>query len=117
MGDRDVEVGPTSLDTLGEVVGADEVGARLGGLSGGIALGEDRDRDVLAEALRQSERPAQLLLRVADIDAEADMQLDRLVELGAGRLFDQMDRLRGWIRLRAIDLLVGLSISLAASHP
>jgi hypothetical protein len=53
---------------------------------------------------------------VADVDAEADVELDRLVELGAARLLDQVDRLRRRIRLGAIDLLVGLSVSLAVSH-
>ena len=51
--DRDVEVGEALvLDALGEVLGADEVGAGLLGLARLVALGEDGDRDVLAEAVR-----------------------------------------------------------------
>ena len=37
------------LDALGEILGADEVGAGLLGLARLVALGEDGDRDVLAE--------------------------------------------------------------------
>jgi hypothetical protein len=53
---------------------------------------------------------------VADVDAEADVELDRLVELRAGGLLEQGDRLRRRIGVGAVDLLVGLSISLAARH-
>ena len=57
------------LDPLGEVGGADEVRPGLGGGASGIALGEHGDRDLLAEAVRERERAAQLLLGVADVDA------------------------------------------------
>ena len=80
--DRDVEVGEALLDALGEVLGADDVGAGLLGLARLVALGEDGDRDVLAEAVRQRDRAAQLLVGVADVQAGADVHLDRLVELG-----------------------------------
>ena len=43
--DGDVEVGEAVLDALGEVVGADDVGAGLLGLARLVALGEDGDRD------------------------------------------------------------------------
>ena len=68
------------LDLLGEVVAADEVGAGRLGVAGLLALGEDGDGDVLAETVGQREGAAQLLLGVADVDAEQDVQLDRLVE-------------------------------------
>ncbi|MBS1846121.1 MAG: protoheme IX farnesyltransferase, partial [Actinobacteria bacterium] len=38
-----------------------------------LALGEDRDRDVFAEAVRKGERAAQLFVGVADVDAEQDV--------------------------------------------
>ena len=79
--DRDVEVGPAAADPLGEVLAADGVGAGRLGLARLVALGEDGDRDVLAEAVRQHHRAAHLLVGVADVDAEADVRLDRLVEL------------------------------------
>ena len=89
--DRDVEVGEALLDALGEVLGADDVGARLLRLAGGVALGEDGDRDVAAEAVGQRDRAAQLLVGVADVEPGADVHLDRLVEL---RARDALDRAR-----------------------
>ena len=61
--------------------GADEIGAGLLGLAGVVALGEDGDGDVLAEPVGHRQGAAQLLLGVADVDAEAHVDLDRLVEL------------------------------------
>ena len=69
----------------GEVLGADDVGAGLLGLARLVALGEDGDLDVLAEAVGQRDRAAQLLVGVADVQAGADVHLDGLVELGASR--------------------------------
>ena len=70
------------LDALGEVLGADVVGAGLLGLARLVALGEHGDRHLLAEPVRQRDRAAQLLVGVADVQAGADVHLDRLVELG-----------------------------------
>ena len=78
---------------FGQVLAADEVGAGGLGVAGLLALGEDGDGDVLAEPVGQRQGAAQLLLGVADVDAEQDVQLDRLVEFGAGGLLDQRDRL------------------------
>ena len=64
---------------------ADDVGAGLLGLAGLVALREDGDLDVLAQAVRQRDRAAQLLVGVADVEAGADVHLDGLVELGAAR--------------------------------
>src|SRR5262249_33361421 len=75
-----------------------------------------RDRDLLAEPLRQRQGAAQLLLGVAYVDAEPDVDLDRLVELGTGGLLDQVDRLGRRVGLGPVDLLVGLSVALAACH-
>ena len=87
--DRDVEVGPALFDFLGEVVAADEVGPGRFCVAGLVALGEDRDGDVLAEPVGQREGAAKLLLGVADVEPEQQVQLDRLVELRARGLLDQ----------------------------
>ena len=102
--DRDVEVGEALLDALGEVLGADDVGAGLLGLVGLVALGEDGDVDVLAEAVGQRDRAAQLLVGVADVQAGAHVDLDGLVELRALELLDQRDRLGGRVLALAVDL-------------
>ena len=67
--DRDVEVHEAVLDARGEVLGADDVRAGLLGLLRLVALGEDGDLDFLAEPVRQRDRAAQLLVRVADVEA------------------------------------------------
>ena len=77
----DVEVGPAAADALGQFLAADGVGSGSLGLARLVALGEDGDRDVLAEPVRHHHRAAHLLVGMADVDAEADVHLDGLVEL------------------------------------
>src|SRR4051812_25228732 len=112
--DRDVEVGEALvLDARGEVLGAYEVGAGLLGLARLVALGEDGDRHGLAEAVRERDRAAQLLVRVADVQPGADVHLDGLVVLGALGLLEQPDGLAGRVELLAVDLRAGLEVTLA----
>src|SRR4051794_810591 len=90
--DRDVEVREALvLDAVGEVFGAHEVGARLLGLTRLVAAREHRDPDLLAEAVRERDRAAQLLVGVADVEPGADVDLDALVELGALQVLDEAD--------------------------
>ena len=76
----DVELEPAGLDLLDEVLGADLVGAGAERLLGLVALGEDRDPDDLARAVREDDRAADHLVGVAGIDAEAEVGLDGRVE-------------------------------------
>ena len=82
-----------ALDLRDEVVGADDVGAGVARASGGVAGGEHRDAHVLAGARRQRDGAAHHLVGLAGIDAEADGELDGLVELGRGERLHQLDRL------------------------
>src|SRR3954464_7435930 len=113
--DRDVEVGPAILDARRQVLGADDVRAGLLGLAGLVALREDGDLDVLAEPVRQRDRAAQLLVRVADVQAGADVDLDGLVELRALDVLHQADGLVRGVLAVAVHLLargdVGLSVT------
>src|SRR3954454_12397268 len=111
--DGDVEVVEAALDLLGKVLRPDDVGAGVLGLLGLVALGEDHDCLLLAEPVRERDRRAQLLLRVADVQAGADVDLDGLVELGALRLENQRDRLSGRVLVLAVDLGARLEKSLA----
>src|SRR5581483_9546669 len=79
--DRDVELGEALLDPLREVGGADDVRARLLRLARLVAFGEYGDAHLTAGAVREHERAAQLLVRMADVQAEPEVHLDRLVEL------------------------------------
>ena len=72
------------LDSSDELVGADDVGASGLSLAGLVALSEDSDADGLAGAVRQGDGAADVLVGLAGIDAEAEVNLDGLVELGGG---------------------------------
>ena len=74
----------------GQVVGADDVGAGVAGLGRGLAGGEHGDADVLAGARRQRDGAAHHLVGLAGVDAEADGDLDGLVELGRGQRLHQV---------------------------
>ena len=97
----------------GEVLGADDVGAGLLGLARLVALGEHGDLDVLAEAVRERDRPAQLLVGVADVQPGAHVDLDGLVELRALELLDERDRLGGRVLALAVEALLGVEVCLA----
>src|SRR5436305_1475860 len=83
---------------------AADVRAGLLGLARLVALGEDGDLDLLAQPVRQRDRAAQLLVRVADVQAGADVHLDRLVELGPLGLLDELDGLLRGVLVGAIHL-------------
>jgi hypothetical protein len=89
-GDHDVEVGPAFLD-LGDVLGADEIGAGRLGLLGLVTDGDDEDADRRAGARGEDDGAADDLVRMAGIDAEADRHLHGLVELGEGRVLDELE--------------------------
>ena len=72
-----------------------------------VALGEDGDLDVLAEAVGQRDRAAQLLVGVAHVQPGAHVHLDRLVELRALELLDERDGLGGLVLALAVDLARG----------
>src|SRR4051794_7886097 len=111
--DRDVEVVEAALDLLGQVLRSDDVGTGLFGLLRLVAAREDGDLLLLAEAVRERDRRAQLLVRVADVEPGADVHLDGLVELGALRLLQERDRLGGRVLALAVDLGACLEKSLA----
>ena len=75
-GDDHVEVVKALFDFCREFIGADDVGPRCFGVTGLVALGEDRNLDVLAEPVGQGEGAAELLLGVPYIYAQPDMQFD-----------------------------------------
>src|SRR5204862_8109831 len=115
--DRDVEVGEAALDALGEVLRADDVRARVLGLLGLVALGEDGDRHVAAEAVGQRDRAAQLLVGVADVEPGADVDLDGLVELRALGVLDERDRLSAAVLALPPDLPPPPEQPLAVTRP
>ena len=92
--DHRVEVGPVLLlDLLDQVLGADGVRAGGPGLVRLVALGDDDDALALAGAVRQHDRAAHHLVGVLGVDAQADGDVDALVELRHLRLGDELARL------------------------
>src|SRR5919198_2836125 len=114
--DGDVEVVEAAFDPRREVGRADDVRSGLFGLAGLVALGEDGDAHVAAGAVRKHERAAQLLVGVPHVQAEAEVDLDGLVELDAVEALQHPDRLDRRIRLLAIDLAARLAIPLPVLH-
>src|SRR5581483_12250400 len=110
--DRDVELGEALLDPLREVGGADDVGACLLRLARLVALGEDGDPHVLAGAVREHQRPAELLVGMADVQTEPEVHLDGLVELRAGELLQHPHRLRGRVGRLTVDPAARLDVAL-----
>ena len=103
--DRDVEVEEALLDLRREIGRADDVGAGVLRLARLLALREDSDAHVLADAVREHDRPAQLLVGVAHVETEAEVHLDRLVELRGGRVLEEPHRRERRVRLLAVDRL------------
>src|SRR5205823_5808689 len=68
-----------------------------------VALREDRDLRLPAGAVREHQRPAELLLGMADVEAQVEVDLHRLVELLLGEGLEQADRLGRRVELLAVD--------------
>src|SRR6185312_6494398 len=96
-----------------EVGRADHVRPGLLRLAGLVALGEDGDPLFAAGAVRQHHRPAQLLVRVADVQPEVQVHLDRLVELRRRRRLQEPDGLDRRVELLAVDRAARLAVPLA----
>src|SRR5439155_4312207 len=100
---RDVEVVEALLDLLREVGRTDHVGARLLRLARLVSFGEDGDLRLAAGAVGKHQRASKLLLGVADVEAEVEVHLDRLVELLVREALEEPDRLGGRVLPLAVD--------------
>ena len=68
-------------------------------------LGDDRDLLGFAEAVRQAHGAAHLLVGLLGVHAQADVQLDGLVELGGGALLDHRHGVVQRVQLGAVEVL------------
>src|SRR6478752_2333853 len=117
------------LDARGDVVG-DGAGLRvrhealraehasqgadlLHRLGGRDRVGEDDDADLLARTIRQRRGAANHLVALRRIDAEAEGQLDGLIELGLRELGKDLHRFVQWVLLGEISGLRGAVVSFA----
>src|SRR5690606_36161759 len=73
-----------------------------------VALGEHGHPHRATGAIRQVDDATDHLVGMARIDAEIHRQFDGFVELGAGALLDQLDRLVEAVELVAVDTLTAL---------
>ena len=74
------------------------------------------DADGLAGAVGQNDSAADLLVSVTAINAQTDVQLDGLVELGGSGLASQLQSLVHIVCLSRIDQLCSVDIVLAMFH-
>ena len=84
--------------------------------AGRVALGEDGDLDVFADPVGERDRASELLVGVADVEAGADVDLDRLVELRRGELGHERQRLGGRVLAFAVDLPELLGVTASVAH-
>ena len=114
-GDGDVEVEDALLDLLGEIVGADDVGAGLLRLASLVALGEHGHAHVLAQAVRKDRGAAHDLVGVAHVDAQPEVDLERLVELGGVEGLDEADGLEGTVLAARLHCVAGRTVLAAVT--
>src|SRR5690606_29915090 len=110
--DGRVEVGPTAGDALDELGAADLTRTRGDrGLSRGTG-GKYDDTRGLSRAVRQDDRAAHHLVRLARVDGELQRNLDGRVELRRTGLLRESDSLSRSVETVCLDLLDGSLVSL-----
>ena len=104
------------LDALHQVLSAYDVSAGSQRLVSLRALGEHRYADVLAGAVGQYDRAADLLVSVTGVNAQLNVQLNGLVELGLRGGNNGGKRLSGIVQLGAVDRLCAVYILFTFMH-
>src|SRR5690606_29166005 len=78
----------------------------------------DEDTDRLAGAAREHDRAADDLVGMTRIDAQADGDLDRFIELGVGGALHELERGLRVVQRGGVDLAGGRAVLLAVRlHP
>src|SRR5205823_12729740 len=108
--------GPSAAYAIGKVLPADGISPGRLRLPRLVALREDRNLYLLAEAVRHHHRAPHLLVGMPHVDAEADVHLDGFGELRRLERLDGRDRLSRRVLARAVDPLAKLPVALAAFH-
>src|SRR5262249_1509388 len=92
-GKRYVEIEPAFfLPLFDEFIAAGEIGSRGLGFGDVFTLAEDDDALHLAETVRQRDRATDHLVALSRVDTQRHVNLDRLIELGALQLLEELDR-------------------------
>src|SRR5579872_605242 len=108
----DVEIVPTPLDAINEILIADDVGADVLGLFRLLAFGEHDHPLRLAGAVRKHHRTAHVLIALLHVDAEADVHFHRLVELRFRGRLDRLDGAHGVLEPLVAECLDAVAIFL-----
>ena len=110
VGSRDnhVHVGPAALDLLDVLVQTYVVGAGLGRLLLLVGSTENQHADRLARSVGQRHDAAHHLIRLAGIDAQTDVDVDRSIEFRKGNFLQKSCGLSELVRLVGLDLRVGI---------
>ena len=112
----DVKIHEAAGDLCDQLVIANDISASSLGSSSCGALSNSADADGLAGAVGQNDSAADLLVSVTAINAQTDVQLDSLVELGGSGLASQLQSLVHIVCLSRIDQLCSVDIVLAMFH-
>ena len=107
---------PAALNLGDHVLSAHEVSAGGQRFVGLVALGEHQHGDLFAGAMGQNHGAANLLVRMAGVNAQTHGYFNCLVKLGLRGLLDQGDGLIGIVQLGAVDELQAAGIILTLLH-
>ena len=108
-----VEVAPATVNLGDQIGGADLICAGLRRLVRLLALGEDGDAHALTGAVGKADGATHHLVGLSWVDAEANMDLDRLVELRGRGLLHQRSGLGWLVLLLWVNQLCRLDVTLA----
>ncbi len=116
-GDDDVVIKEVFLlDSVHHILRANVIGAGVKGFLLTIFLAEDKDLAGFARAVGQDDGAADLLIGVTGVNAQLDMEFDRLVKLGLRRVDDKAERVGCIILLCSVNELCALFIIFSSIH-
>ncbi len=119
VGRSDANVKPKpvlGLDLFDQVIVTDEIGARLFGFLGLVALGEHENANLFARAVRQNHRTAHLLIGMARVNAQADGRLHGFIKLSLTGGNHHFEALTHVVELGTVDQLYAVLIFLSVLH-
>jgi len=107
-GDDDIHVGPAAFDLLDVFVQTDVIGTGGLGLLLLFRSAEHQHAHRLTRTVGQRHDAAHHLIRLAGIDAQTDVDVDRSIEFRKGNFLQKSCGLSELVRLVGLDLRVGI---------
>ena len=102
-GDSNIEPGPAILDFLDGLFICDEVHPGLFRQARALSLDERQNAHSLAKPVWKLHRGAHLLVRLACIDTQPDVNFNGFIEVRSGALLGQFHRLTGGVELVSLN--------------